>query len=111
MNEIEFPEYGVTPVFNKKTDIAETTPGLSIDINAAIKNHVVEDTGVKPEYNDISEPGHVIMRLRDEFDAIDAARAIEKHRRKAGAVKSAPAAAGDANAAASYQPSPGGDSV
>lgn len=57
--------------FNKKKDIGETIPNLHIDLEKAVENHTIRDTGVVPEFNGIETPSEVGTLVRDRFQAID----------------------------------------
>lgn len=63
--------------FDKNRDIQETIPNLSIDLEKAVENHVVKDTGIMPEFNMIQDSDEVGAIIRDNFQAIDSRRAIE----------------------------------
>lgn len=62
--------------FNKDRDLKEVVPGLAPNLKIAMQEHVVLDTGVSPEYNNIDDPVNIIGRVRDVFDAIEAQRSI-----------------------------------
>lgn len=62
--------------FNKDRDLKEVVPGLTPNLKIAMKEHVVLDTGISPEYNNIDDPANIVGRVRDVFDAIEAQRSI-----------------------------------
>ncbi len=85
-------------VFNPKTDLQETIPGLDTDLALAMEKGVVMDTGINPEYNLIDDPRNIRGRVGDAFDAINAQKAILDAGKLPGTTDSAkqPAAAGAA---------------
>lgn len=62
--------------FDKFRDVMEAVPGLSTDLEAAIKNGVVLDTGIDAMYNDMEDVARIRGRVRDAFSAIDHQKAI-----------------------------------
>lgn len=62
--------------FNPDRDIQRTIPGLAVDLELAVENGVVLDTGVDAQYNDIDDPSNIHGRVRDAFSAVDAQRAV-----------------------------------
>lgn len=62
--------------FNKDRDLKEIVPGLTPNLRIAMQEHVVLDTGISPEYNNIEDPANIVGRVRDVFDAIEAQRSI-----------------------------------
>ena len=62
--------------FNKNRDLKEVVPGLTPNLKIAMQEHVVLDTGITPEYNNIDDPANIVGRVRDVFDAVEAQRAL-----------------------------------
>lgn len=62
--------------FDKNRDLKEVVPGLAPNLKIAMQEHVVLDTGISPEYNNIDDPANIIGRVRDVFDAVEAQRAL-----------------------------------
>lgn len=62
--------------YNKERDLKEVVPGLTPNLKIAMQEHVVLDTGISPEYNNIDDPANIIGRVRDVFDAVEAQRAL-----------------------------------
>lgn len=62
--------------YNPLTDLAETVPSLSTDVNVAIETGVIVDTGVSSEYNEIDDPTSISGRVRNAFEAVDLQRKI-----------------------------------
>ena len=62
---------------NRETDMGVTIPNLHIDLEKAVENNVIRDTGVIPEFNGIENTIDVGACVRDTFAAIDEQRAIE----------------------------------
>lgn len=62
--------------FDPQTDICETLPGLATDLEGAIKNGVVLDTGIDAQYNNVDDPALIRGRVRDAFTAVDQQRAV-----------------------------------
>lgn len=62
--------------FNRKRDLKEVVPGLTPNLRIAMQEHVVLDTGISPEYNNIDDPANILGRVRDVFDAVEAQRAL-----------------------------------
>lgn len=56
---------------NRDVDLGETIPNLHIDLEKAVENHVIRDTGIIPEFNGIETPEDVGPVIRDTFQAID----------------------------------------
>lgn len=56
----------------KDLDLGETIPNLHIDLEKAVENHVIRDTGIIPEFNGIENVEEVGELVRDNFRAIDA---------------------------------------
>lgn len=62
--------------YNKNRDLKEVVPGLTPNLKIAMQEHVVLDTGITPEYNNIDDPANIVGRVRDVFDAVEAQRAM-----------------------------------
>lgn len=56
---------------NTDVDLGETIPNLHIDLEKAVENHVIRDTGIIPEFNGIETPDDVGPVIRDTFQAKD----------------------------------------
>lgn len=63
-------------LFNKDTDIQETRVGLNIDLSTALREGVVKDSGIEPEYNNIDDPTKIRGRVSDVFEAINERNAV-----------------------------------
>ena len=68
--------------FDSVRDAEEVVSGLNCDINDMLQTGVVRDSAETLEQNDITDPNAIIGRIEDPFDAMEAARVIEKHGRK-----------------------------
>lgn len=66
---------------NRDIDMGATIPNLHIDLEKAVENNVIRDTGVIPEFNGIENTTDVGACVRDTFAAIDEQRAIESKMR------------------------------
>lgn len=87
--------------FNEYRDIQEVVSGLAVDITDALETGVVRDSTYEEDTNGISEPNQILGRISDNFDAIEASRAIRKYGKKAAdVVKSATETASASDAAA-----------
>lgn len=86
--------------FNKIRDVAEVEQGLAVDINSALKTGVVKDADYALDYNGLSEPGQIIGRISDNFDAIEAQRVVKKYGKKTKVEPLAPSGAPEAPASA-----------
>lgn len=71
-----------SPVFNPVKDVAEVVSGLAVNITDMLKTGVIHDSTGSLDNNGIDDPNDIIGLVRDEFAAIDAARAIRKYGRK-----------------------------
>ena len=52
-------------------------PGLAVDLNVALTEGKIKDTGEIPYHNDIEDPSTISGRIRDNFEAIDAERSLK----------------------------------
>lgn len=77
--------------YDSVRDAEEVISGLNCDINDMLQTGIVRDSGETLEQNDITDPNAIIGRIEDPFDAIDAARVIEKHGRKSASQNSSEA--------------------
>jgi len=68
--------------FDPLRDVAEVVSGLSVDITDMMETGVIKDSSESLDNNGIDDPNQIIGIVRDEFAAIDAARAIRKYGRK-----------------------------
>lgn len=73
--------------FSKKADFKETAPNLSTDLAKALQEKVIPSTGVEFEHNEIQNSSDVGMRVRDNFEAIEAQRYMTDLGRKAAKVE------------------------
>lgn len=71
--------FGQSCKYNEVTDTAKVIPGLATDINDMLKTGIVRDGEISLDNNGIDDPEHIIGRCSDQFDAIEAARAIKKY--------------------------------
>lgn len=78
--EIKFSH---SPKYNPQVDIAEVVSGLAVDITDMLKTGVIHDASGDLDNNGIDDPNDIIGLVRDEFAAMDAARAIRRYGRKA----------------------------
>lgn len=69
--------------YNEKRDIQEVESGLTVDLNQALKSGIVRDSGSSTDSNGIEDPGLIIGRVENVFDAIEAQRSIRKYGKKA----------------------------
>lgn len=76
-------EFAQVCVYNPLKDAEEVKQGLGVDINDMLQTGVVKDSSETLDNNGIDEPGRIIGRIRDVFDAIDASRIIKKYGKKA----------------------------
>jgi hypothetical protein len=65
--------------FDPRRDVAEVEQGLAVDINEALRTGVVKDAEYALQYNGIDEPGKIVGRIQDKFDAIEAHRVVKKY--------------------------------
>lgn len=79
---METLKYSQTCVFDPLVDVAETVQGVAVDITDMMRTGVVKDSSESLDNNGIDDPNQVIGLVRDEFAAIDAARAIRKYGKK-----------------------------
>lgn len=62
--------------FNKKRDFVETKPNLSVNLSQALESKAIPSTGTEVEHNEIETSDGIGMRVRDNFEAIEAQRFI-----------------------------------
>lgn len=86
MIEIKFAQ---KVVFDELRDVARVEPGLAVNIDDMLKTGVIKDSSESLDNNGIDDPNQVIGIVRDEFAAIDAARAIRKYGKKKPAAQQA----------------------
>lgn len=60
-----------SPCYNPSRDNEIVYPGLSIDLDAALRSGIVKDLGTEVEYNGIDDPKMIRKRVSDTFEAID----------------------------------------
>lgn len=77
---IEYPSQEC--VYNALSDAQEVVQGLGVNIDDMLRTGIVKDCGETLDNNGIDEPSKIIGRIRDVFDAMDAARAIKKYGKK-----------------------------
>lgn len=75
--------FSQTCVFNELRDIQEVESGLAVNIDDILRTGVVQDSPATEPDNGIEEPGAIIGRISDNFDAIEAQRVIKKYGKKA----------------------------
>lgn len=80
--------------FCKERDKREVAPSLGIDLAKSMETKVIQGTGTEDHSNGIELPSDVYGRVRDQFEAIDAQRAIMA-RGKAEAAQAAAAKAAE----------------
>lgn len=68
--------------FDPLRDAQEVIPGLGVDIDDMLQTGVVKDSGEILDNNGIDDVSHIIGRIRDNFDALDASRIIKKYGKK-----------------------------
>lgn len=64
--------------FDENVDISQVVPDLSICISDALETGTIHDTGTLGNFNGISEPSQISGRVRDQFEAFEAAQALKK---------------------------------
>ena len=64
--------------YDSTSDISQVVPGLAPDLDLAIREGVVLDTAMNPEYNSIDDPVNIVGRVRDVFDAVEYQRSVAK---------------------------------
>lgn len=80
--------------FDKNRDLKQTAPNLSIDLSQALKDKVIPSSGTQIEHNELESSSAIGMRVRDNFEAIEAQRMITAQGKAiAAAEKAAKAAA------------------
>lgn len=82
-SSVKLPSFDTARVceFDKLRDVCEVEQGLAVDITDALRTGVVRDVNSNLDYNGIDDPGRIIGRVSDRFDAIEASRVIKKYRR------------------------------
>lgn len=82
-SSVKLPSFYTARVceFDKLRDVCEVEQGLAVDITDALRTGVVRDVNSNLDYNGIDEPGRIIGRVSDKFDAIEASRVIKKYRK------------------------------
>lgn len=68
--------------FDELRDVARVESGLAVNIDDMLRTGVVKDSSESLDNNGIDDPNQIIGIVRDEFAAIDAARAIRKYGKK-----------------------------
>lgn len=63
-------------------DAAEVVPELAVSIDDMLQTGIVKDSGETLDNNGIDDPNLIVGRVRDAFDALDAARIVKKWGRK-----------------------------
>lgn len=84
--------------FCKDKDFKETAPNLTIDLAVALKDRVIPSTGAEFEHNELENSSAIGMRVRDNFEAIEAQRQITAIGKAAAAEAKAAKAAAAADA-------------
>lgn len=75
-------EYAQVCKADIRKDADELVPNLAVSIDDMLQTGVVRDSGETLDNNGIEDPNLIIGRVRDNFDALDAARIIKKYGRK-----------------------------
>lgn len=94
------PVWFRTCEFNPRRDISEVEQGLAVDIDDALRTGIVKDMSYALDYNGLSEPGQIIGRISDNFDAIEAQRVVRKFGKRTNTESVSTAGASSAPAAA-----------
>lgn len=81
--------------FSKDRDFKQTAPNLSVDLAMALKDKVIPSTGSEVEHNELESSSAIGMRVRDNFEAIEAQRAITAHGKEVAAAEKAAKAAAE----------------
>lgn len=63
-------------------DAQKVVPDLAVEIDDMLQTGIVRDSSENENNNGIDNPEAIIGRVRDVFDAMDAARIIKKYGRK-----------------------------
>lgn len=63
-------------------DTQKVVPDLAVEIDDMLQTGIVRDSSENENNNGIDNPEAIIGRVRDVFDAMDAARIIKKYGRK-----------------------------
>lgn len=66
-------------LYDPKKDSGKVIPDLGVSIDDMLQTGVVKDSGETLDNNGIDDVNQIIGRIRDSFDALDAARAIKKY--------------------------------
>lgn len=75
--------------FNPDRDIERAMPGLAVDLEQALTEGVIKDTGEIPYHNDIDDPTTITGRVSDVFEAIEAERGLKTNMKNAAAAAKA----------------------
>jgi len=75
--------WGEVCKYNPSTDIAEVVDGLAVNIDDMLRTGIVKEGSENLDSNGIESPDKIVGRIRDVFDAMDAARAVKKFGKKA----------------------------
>lgn len=62
--------------FDRKRDFKQTAPNLSINLSQALESKAIPSSGTEIEHNELETSDMVGIRVRDEFEAIEAQRFI-----------------------------------
>lgn len=62
--------------FNSKSDFKESAPNLTVNLAQALESKAIPSTGTEVEHNELETSSAIGMRVRDNFEAIEAQRAI-----------------------------------
>lgn len=74
--------YGQECKYDSRKDAEKVKPDLGVNIDDMLQTGIVKDSGETLDNNGIDDPELIIGRIRDAFDALDAARVIKKYGRK-----------------------------
>lgn len=68
--------------YNPLKDVMEVIPDLGVDIDDMLQTGIVKNSSETLDNNGIDNPDMIVGRIRDGFDALDAARIIKKYGKK-----------------------------
>lgn len=69
--------------FNERVDIQKVVSGQSVSITETLRTGIVRSSAVSEPSNGIEDPSRIVGVVHDNFEAMDAARAIRKYGKKA----------------------------
>lgn len=77
-----YVSYGQICLADPYKDADELVPDLGVSIDDMLQTGIVKDSGETLDNNGIEDPNQIIGRVRDNFDALDAARIIKRYGKK-----------------------------